>query len=47
MASGTPLGVILDEAPEWTSIYFDDVAKIFALCTDDCRLLDHPTADKK
>ena len=46
MAPGVPLGVILDEAPEWTSIYLDDVAEIFVRCTDDCPLLDHPTADK-
>ncbi len=39
MAPDTPLGVILDEADEWTSVYRDDVAEIFVRCTNDCPVL--------
>ncbi len=39
MAPDTPLGVILNEADEWTSVYRDDVAEIFVRCTNDCPVL--------
>lgn len=33
------LGVVLTEAPEWTSVYEDGVAEIYVRCTDECPVL--------
>lgn len=42
MPPGSPLGVVLTEAPEWTSVYDDGIAEIFVRCTDDCLMLPPP-----
>ncbi len=39
MPPGSELGVVLTEAPEWTSVYDDGVAEIYVRCTTDCPVL--------
>lgn len=39
IAPDAALGVILEEADEWTSVYNDGIAEIFVRCTDDCPVL--------
>lgn len=36
MAPDAELGLVLDEAADWTEVYTDDVAVIWARCTTDC-----------
>ncbi|MFV2039067.1 MAG: hypothetical protein ACC660_02370 [Acidimicrobiales bacterium] len=39
LAPDAALGVVLDEAEEWTSVYDDGIAEIFVRCTNDCPVL--------
>lgn len=44
MAPNAALGVVLSEAPEWTRVYLDDIAQIYARCAGDCPVVEAPVA---
>ena len=42
LAPDAEFGLVLDEAADWTEVYTDDVAVIWARCASDCPVVSGP-----